>query len=1067
MQKSFSLFILFTVLFLSFQANGQIDCSVANTLQCGSPWSMLINAGAGNDNTSYCGFQNEGNETYYYFEPTQSGNYYLSIQEFGGTSTTYEMRYGECLGTSWNCLGIYSGNSSTDFIYLLTGHIYVFCVDLQLSTSSLGGAISISCPTPAPSNDDCTAAQNISCGSSVSGTLTGATIDNVPSCLSSGSAEDGVWYSFAGNDSYVTFSTCGVQTQFDSQISIYSGDCSNLTCVAANDDNPLCETNGSSSQISFNAYSGTTYFVRVHTNTQPNTSYNFVLNSACSALCSFPNNDNCNNAISLGTISSAACSNLQSSSTSCATASSVQPDCFSAFNTLVDVWYTFTPVDNEIELVLNANYNADIGVAVYKGSCNNPIYISCNHNASSEGGAILDGLNPGTLYFLQFFSLQNASGDFTFCLSNPTCSTPIAVNASNISSSGAFLQWTSLNATGAFDILITTTNLGTDINSQNITNATVYAVPFTATPLSNLNENTTYYVYVRQDCGNIDHSLWSSGISFTTNWSAPDCNSSGILNCASTYNFAFGGNGSLSENSCYSAIGREFEFNFTPTLSGTYTLNFSNNASNIIVAFKENDGICNYTNASCVNNDNGNFRMYLTAGIEYSIWVDAISSNVFSTTATWVCPVMGEDPSNALLANATYYPICNTISGNLLNSAPTLAFGESNLNLHDKWYRFNALTSGASITANSTENIRIEIRNSNYELIDSEDATSNGNETLNTSGLTAGQVYFVGIICTNALTGNGNYTLCVRQLKNGACGNNPSSNFTMGQFFKANPATGATYRFQLSGTSGSALGQNAIKNQSTPQLILSSVFPSLHYNSDYSITVSNVYTLTNGAGQSEVITLPSAFGCSIHINPQPLSVLRFVDRCIVTTKPRVSFIGATPFVFGATGWTWNFQKLDSNGNPVGNSIQHDVLNATNYLNIGNVALLEYGTSYSVTSAPVFSFGAGSFGNAYTMCIAPLSGFTNENNTRNTAETLIATSETTLFPNPTQLNCVISSNKAIQRIRVYDMSGRKVEDIFVNGNQRYELSTSNYSTGLFQVEILSEEGSEVLKLMVSH
>jgi hypothetical protein len=50
------------------------------------------------------------------------------------------MRYGECYGTNWNCLGIYSGSSSTDFIYLSTETIYVFCVDLQSSSASLGGS---------------------------------------------------------------------------------------------------------------------------------------------------------------------------------------------------------------------------------------------------------------------------------------------------------------------------------------------------------------------------------------------------------------------------------------------------------------------------------------------------------------------------------------------------------------------------------------------------------------------------------------------------------------------------------------------------------------------------------------------------------------------------------------------------------------------------------------------------------------------------------------------------------------------------------------------------------------
>jgi hypothetical protein len=126
MQKIISFIALNFLLCLSFTSKGQIDCSVANTLQCGSPWSMLINAGAGNDNFSYCGFQNDGNEAYYAFEPTVSGNYYIQIEELSGLSTSYEMRYGECSGNAWNCLGIYAGNATTDFIYLFTGQVYFF-----------------------------------------------------------------------------------------------------------------------------------------------------------------------------------------------------------------------------------------------------------------------------------------------------------------------------------------------------------------------------------------------------------------------------------------------------------------------------------------------------------------------------------------------------------------------------------------------------------------------------------------------------------------------------------------------------------------------------------------------------------------------------------------------------------------------------------------------------------------------------------------------------------------------------------------------------------------------------
>jgi hypothetical protein len=116
---------------------------------------------------------------------------------------------------------------------------------------------------------------------------------------------------------------------------------------------------------------------------------------------------------------------------------------------------------------------------------------------------------------------------------------------------------------------------------------------------------------------------------------------------------------------------------------------------------------------------------------------------------------------------------------------------------------------------------------------------------------------------------------------------------------------------------------------------------------------------------------------------------------------------------------------------------------------------------------VYSFGTGNYGTPYTLCIAPQFGFTSESNNRNVTESISEETGTTIFPNPAQMNCSISSNKAIQRIRVYDLSSRKVEDIFVNGNLRYELNTSNYSNGIFHDEIQTEEKTEVKKLIVSH
>jgi hypothetical protein len=43
----------------------------------------------------------------------------------------------------------------------------------------------------------------------------------------------------------------------------------------------------------------------------------------------------------------------------------------------------------------------------------------------------------------------------------------------------------------------------------------------------------------------------------------------------------------------------------------------------------------------------------------------------------------------------------------------------------------------------------------------------------------------------------------------------------------------------------------------------------------------------------------------------------------------------------------------------------------------------------------------------------------------------------------------------------------MEDVLINGNVRYELNTSDFPNGLFQIEIQTEESTEVKKLIVSH
>lgn len=96
-----------------------------------------------------------------------------------------------------------------------------------------------------PPNDLCANAIPITLGTVVSGSTAGATTDTDtnPSTCTCGDApitDPGVWYTFTGTGGTVGLETV-VPYFFDTKLSLYSGSCDNLTCVAGNDDIQCCD----------------------------------------------------------------------------------------------------------------------------------------------------------------------------------------------------------------------------------------------------------------------------------------------------------------------------------------------------------------------------------------------------------------------------------------------------------------------------------------------------------------------------------------------------------------------------------------------------------------------------------------------------------------------------------------------------------------------------------------------------------------------------------------------------------------------------------------------------------
>ncbi|MEZ4779611.1 MAG: T9SS type A sorting domain-containing protein [Flavobacteriaceae bacterium] len=145
--------------------------------------------------------------------------------------------------------------------------------------------------------DDCEGALPINCGDSVMGDTLSATLDPVTDCDPGTPDAPGVWYKFedtSGLPGTATASTCSGNTDYDTQIAVYTGDCNGgLVCLATNDDSPNC-TNFQS-EVEFPTDGSSTYYIMVHG--WNNNTGNFELSLSC--VLTPPDNDMIVNAIDI------------------------------------------------------------------------------------------------------------------------------------------------------------------------------------------------------------------------------------------------------------------------------------------------------------------------------------------------------------------------------------------------------------------------------------------------------------------------------------------------------------------------------------------------------------------------------------------------------------------------------------------------------------------------------------------------------------------------------------------------------------------------------------------------
>jgi len=181
------------------------------------------------------------------------------------SGTTYDSEIGVFTG-SCGALTCVAGNddfcglqSSVTFSTTLGTTYYILVTGFGTAT----GPFTLTYTCAPPVNDNCASALPITCGGSVSGQTITATADAAAgTCVTPLNTAPGVWYSFVGNGSFVTATTCNAATTFDTKLGVFTGTCAAPVCLTGNDDDVSCGF-AFRSTVSFCAAPGVTYRIFV------------------------------------------------------------------------------------------------------------------------------------------------------------------------------------------------------------------------------------------------------------------------------------------------------------------------------------------------------------------------------------------------------------------------------------------------------------------------------------------------------------------------------------------------------------------------------------------------------------------------------------------------------------------------------------------------------------------------------------------------------------------------------------------------------------------------------------
>ncbi|NNK59151.1 MAG: T9SS type A sorting domain-containing protein, partial [Flavobacteriaceae bacterium] len=373
--------------------------------------------------------------------------------------------------------------------------------------------------------DPCTLATPIGCNSTVFGNTVGASTADLDFCGTSLTSAGGVWYEFIGTGDDVAVTTCSPNTNYDTKLGVFTGDCDSLVCVGGDDDDFDCEHSIRHSLVEFSSVAGQVYKIYV-------TGFStFEGDFELTLTCTTPPVPPCENAEQVF------CGSVVNGSTDGVDGVDFDSTCFmSDFGR----WYKFVG-DGQTWNISATTSNYDIEMSITSGECpDNLTNIACVDSAFSSGTESTSVPTvDGTTYFIyiaHWSSSSSTTGSYTLSITceetpSPPCDSAEAVSCGSVvngSTDGVdgvdfdstctmsdYGRWYKFEGDGgSYDISATTSGYDIEMSISsgdcpNLTNVACRDTAFSSGTESytlNSTAGTTYYIYIAH---------WSSSSSTT------------------------------------------------------------------------------------------------------------------------------------------------------------------------------------------------------------------------------------------------------------------------------------------------------------------------------------------------------------------------------------------------------------------------------------------------------------------------------------------------------------------------------------------------------------------------